>query len=237
MNNLYFCGDIHGEWKEFVFKVTQQYDLHDANIIILGDFGIGFTNDMPNLYKWAEKRLEKNNLKIWAIRGNHDDPAYFSDEDKYSYPLLRFMEDHKTYNISGRSIYSIGGASSLDIEWRLETNQKLASKGKDKRVWWEGEKVGEKYDNLPGKVDIIISHCAPLSFNPVSTRPEGLPEYQWENIMDERKYLNHVLSEVTTDYWYFGHYHNSISGSYENVIYRGLGIMEIVEAGDKNDNN
>ena len=228
--DLYFCGDVHGDYKELVWNIIKKYSIRNSAIGVLGDFGVGFDNTMDDLYKWSEKKLEDTNNVIFAIRGNHDDPEYFTDENKYSYPRLRFLEDHKVYKICGREIYTIGGANSTDITYRLETNQALAAKGKDKRVWWEGEGVIPKYEDLPTKADIIISHCAPLSFSPVITRFSETPVWQYEKILEERKYLDYVLENINAKYWIYGHYHDHFSGSFGNLLYRGLGIMEIYEA-------
>ena len=185
LKDLYFCGDVHGDYKELVWTIVNKYGLKDSAILVLGDFGVGFDNSMPHLYEWSRNRLEKSNNVIYAIRGNHDDPEYFTDEEKYSYPRLRYLEDHKLYNICGRSIYTIGGAGSTDVSYRLETNQKLASRGKDRRIWWENEYVVQKREDLPNKADIIVSHTAPLSFLPVITKFPETPLWQYEKILEE----------------------------------------------------
>lgn len=227
--DLIFCGDIHGEWKEFIWTALKKHGFRNADIVILGDFGIGFDKTMPDLYRWAEKKLEAADVTIKVIRGNHDDPSYFTNEEKYSYPRLRFLEDHKVYNICGRDIYTIGGANSTDIGWRIATNETYASKGKDKRCWWPDEDIIRKWEDLPNKVDIIISHSAPLSFNPVAKKWPETPEWQYEKIIEERRYLDFILRELPADYWFYGHYHDHYSGTYGDLLYRGLGIMEFFE--------
>lgn len=237
LKDLYFCGDVHGDYKELVWTIVNKYGLKDSAILVLGDFGVGFDNSMPHLYEWSRNRLEKSNNVIYAIRGNHDDPEYFTDEEKYSYPRLRYLEDHKLYNICGRSIYTIGGAGSTDVSYRLETNQKLASRGKDRRIWWENEYVVQKREGLPNKADIIVSHTAPLSFLPVITKFPETPLWQYEKILEERKYLDYVLGNVNAKYWMYGHFHSHYSGSFGNLLYRGLGIMELYEAPIINEDN
>lgn len=230
---LIFCGDIHGELKKLVYKLVIQLNITNADVIILGDFGVGFDKELDNIYNRVEKRLEKNNINLHTIRGNHDDPSFFINPKNY--PRLEFLEDHKIYNISGRKIYTIGGANSTDIEDRLEENKKRERKHK-LMCWWEGETIEKKYEDLPGRVDIIISHEAPLCFEPV-VRKDFLPDYQLKNIVESRKYLNYVLESINTDYWFYGHYHKSYSGSYNNIVYRCLGIMELFEAPNKINHN
>ena len=223
---LIFCGDIHGELRELVHKLIEKYKIENADVIILGDFGVGFDKSLNNTYNRIEKKLDNHDINIHTIRGNHDDPSFFINPKNY--PRLKFLEDHKIYNISGRKIYTIGGANSTDIEDRLKDNEVRKRKHK-LPCWWEDEVIEKKYDDLPGRVDIIISHEAPLCFEPVVKR-DFLPDYQLKNIIESRKYLTYILETINTDYWFYGHYHTSYSGSYNNVVYRCLGIMELFEA-------
>ena len=182
-----------------------------------------------------EDRLNRADVTIHAIRGNHDDPKYF--KGGYDKPRLKFLEDHKVYNICDREIYTIGGACSTDIEWRKLWNDEAEVYGSEKRVWWEGESVEHKYSDLPLKVDIIISHEAPLSFDPVASRSDNIPSYQYTNIIEDRTYLDYVYKEVRADYWYYGHYHTSYSGSLGHLLYKCLGIMKFSMAPEKINHN
>ena len=245
MSDLYFCGDVHGKYKELVWKLCEKNDIRDSGILVLGDFGIGFTRDMSDLYNKTEKKLEDRNLTIYVLRGNHDDPQYFTDEEKYSYPRLRFLEDHRVYNICDRSIYIIGGANSTDanidsecttiVDRKVETEERLREHKLP--TWWEDEPVVEKLDDLPTRVDIIASHCAPLNFDPVLMRTSEISVPQFEKILEERKYLEYVLNEVRADYWFYGHYHKSYTGTYNRLIYRCLGELELYLAPEHKQTN
>lgn len=226
---LFLSGDIHGEWKELVWTLTVKYGITEADVVVLGDFGIGFDNSMPGLYKRTEKRLEEADIVIHALRGNHDDPEFFNGE--HDYPRLKFLKDSTVYTFCGdKKALILGGACSTDITWRLKENQELASKGKSTRVWWPGEDIKKTpIKDLPSRVDLILSHEAPLSFDPVLIRMTETPEYQYEKIKDSRKYLEEVFNEVWCDRWYYGHYHNHYLGTTGRTSWRGLGIMEIVE--------
>ena len=225
-SDLYFCGDIH-----------------DSSIIILGDFGVGFSRNLETEYNKTKSRLEKNNLTIYVLRGNHDDPDYFKDES-HDFPRLKFLQDHKVYNICDRKIYTIGGAYSTDANTipeysnidRKILNEKRLAKGK-MPVWWENENVVKKYSELPTKVDIIISHTAPLNFDPVPMRDQGISIKQYENIIDERKYLMSLLSEINADYWFYGHFHKSYTGTYNKILYKCLGELELCMAPEHKENN
>lgn len=226
--SLVFCGDIHGELPTLVFNLVERYKIKDASVIICGDFGAGFGGKdvLDKTYKKYSKRLEENDITIYALRGNHDNPEYFikPEENGYDYPRLKFLEDHKVYNIEGRRVYTIGGANSVDFIWRQEWNSKHKSK-----IWWEDEDIVKlPIDKLPtGTVDVIVSHEAPLAFSPIPSRPEELDSEQYGKILASRTYLNEILENMNTKYWFYGHYHTSYSGSYNNIIWRCLNIHEL----------
>lgn len=226
---IYFCGDIHGDLKELVWTIVEQHKLQDSSIIIVGDFGVGFggPNSMQVLYDSVKDRLEKNNIKLYTCRGNHDDPQWF--DGKHNFPNLEFLEDHKTIEIDGWSIYPIGGATSIDIKMRIEENEKLKRQGSLKKVWWENERPVQKLNDLPGGVDIIISHTAPITFEPVAIKDDMMDTETYNKCIEDRTYLSKILNEIRAKYWFYGHFHDHYSGSFGNLMYRGLGIKELFE--------
>ena len=236
---LILVGDIHGEYRTLIWKALTQYKITNADIVVLGDFGIGFDKSMSGDYAWSERRLEKADCVIYALRGNHDDPSYFTNMDKYSYPRLKFMEDYKTYTLGeDRVVLPIGGANSIDIEDRQKTNLKWEREKIDKKCWWPDEDVKRVDPSiLPLKVDLILSHESPLVFDPIPSRPKLCPTYQYEKILETRRYLNTILDNVKTDSWFFGHYHTHLSGTYNEILWRGLDIMEFYTAPDKKNKN
>ena len=59
MNDLYVVGDVHGNYKELIFRIINRYDIKDSNILILGDFGIGFDKTMPDGSKaWVKTHIK-----------------------------------------------------------------------------------------------------------------------------------------------------------------------------------
>ena len=227
-SGIVFCGDIHGELRKLVWNLVYNKKIVNSNIICLGDFGVGFSKprQMDLLYKKVESRLEKSNNTIYVIRGNHDDPDYF--DGTHDYPRLKFVKDYEILEVSGIKILPIGGASSTDKDWRQKFNDRMERIGSSKRSWWPGERPTQiPIKQLPNKVDVIISHEAPLSFEPVVVRESGLSEEIYNNIIEDRHYLDNVLQEVVSKYWFHGHYHKSTSGSYGDLLYKGLNIEEL----------
>lgn len=227
---LIFVGDIHGELKKLIWKTSNQYELSHVDLIICGDFGVGFgrENSITHLYNSVKNKLESYDINIYAIRGNHDDPKYF--DGKHNFERLKFLEDYKIIELSGVTILPIGGAVSIDQEDRKKYNEKMKRFGSSKRSWWPDEAVSRiNLKELPSKVDIVVSHCAPISFTPMFFRDSSIDPNIWESIMNDRNYLEEVKSNISYKYWIFGHYHKSTSGSFGDSLYRCLDILEFFE--------
>ena len=135
------CGDIHGALSGLVYDLVERYKIEHADILVLGDFGAGFggPNAMNVRYDEVKKRLEGNDLCIYSIRGNHDDPSFF--DGKHDYERLKFSPSHQIIELCGKKIYPIGGAVSNDIDrkdprtgrTRREENERLKRFGRRSR--------------------------------------------------------------------------------------------------------
>lgn len=240
---LLITADPHGELRELVWKIVDQHKLRSVNLIVCGDLGVGFgrPKSIDHLYSRIEKKLEKNDLTIYSIRGNHDNPKYFDGE--HDFERLKFLKDYKTVEINGLKILPIGGAVSIDQAGRKSYNSKMEKNHSAKRSWWPDEVVKELTDEefklLPSRVDLVISHCAPISFLPVFSRTDNIELEVWRGILKERNYLEKIKNNLWFRYWFFGHYHQSVSGNFGDSLYRGLSIMELYEflAYEENNNN
>ena len=67
-----------------LFDIIRLKDIRDCYIISVGDLGIGFhkkekeqkqTENLNNFFK-------QKNINFYGIRGNNDDPSYFSGENR-----------------------------------------------------------------------------------------------------------------------------------------------------------
>ena len=236
MKTLYICGDIHGELVPLVNDAAKE--IKDAAILIVGDFGAGFGGTTES-YKKIEKNLEERDIELYAIRGNHDDPSWFID-GSHDLPRLKFLKDHTLIDLCGYSIYPVGGATSVDIDLpdfsgktRRQRNNDLIKYRSHKRVWWPEEVIDTSVETFPIKVDIIVSHDAPLGFEPIPTRTEYMSLETWNSVLEGRKYLDKVLKEINCKRWFYGHHHKSYSGHVGDLLYRCLGIQELYQVPEK----
>lgn len=231
-DSMYVVGDIHGEFRKLVFDITYRYKLKNSVIIIAGDCGFGFNKQKyyEIMYQKIHKRLELMNNIILCVRGNHDDPSYFDQSDRFDFPRLKLIPDYTVLESCGKTILCIGGATSTDISDRIDYNNRMIKYGSSKRAWWKEErpiKIGMKH--LPTKIDIIVSHSAPIQFDPVVTRFDSMDYETYLHICEDREYLGQVFLELYPKYWFYGHYHKTFSGSFGSTLYRGLDIEEFFQ--------
>ena len=92
------------------------------------------------------------------------------------------------------------------------------------------EIIEKKYKDIPNNVDIICSHSAPICFSPVVVRlPGEMDDKTYNDILDERRYLDYIFLNIRCKYWYYGHFHKSITSSIDGVVYKCLDTMEIYQ--------
>jgi hypothetical protein len=140
------------------------------------------------------------------------------------------LPDHYIIELCGKKIYPIGGAVSADMDLvdpltrksRRMVNDALVRYGSSKRVWWSDEApvqiaVGSVLSASSGTlfpecVDIVVSHEAPLSFEPPLVRADYVRDETWRRIVESRKYLDCVLHAIKPTLWFYGHYHKHFEG-------------------------
>lgn len=204
---IYITGDTHGEQARFdLFReYGEQNCTSEDYLIVCGDFGYIFANDARENAFLDE--LEKKPYTICFVDGNHENfPAICS------YPkelwnggrvhrirrnILHLMRG-QLFEIGGRSLFTMGGAYSIDRYMRI--------KG---RSYWQEElpdnsEYREASVNLKEcgyKVDYIVTHTAPREI----IRRMGC--YPDRHDMELTGFLEWVMHKVEFKGWFFGHWH------------------------------
>jgi hypothetical protein len=162
-----FIGDTHSKWDQYL-PLTEGVDS-----IQVGDFGIGF-REVPDL-----------NSRARFIRGNHDSPELARNHPNW-------IKDGLIEN----DMMLIGGAFSIDREWRTE--------GVD---WWADEEL--TMTELQQLIDIaiavkprvIVTHDCPACIIPYLF-PRALPVRS-----RSQQAFDALLLSVKPTLWIFGHWH------------------------------
>lgn len=210
---IYITGDIHREFTRILFFTYQNETTVDDIIIILGDAGINFydkeTDDV------LKKQLSQEPITFFCIHGNHEKrpQAISTYKEKHfkggivyyeeEYPNLLFAKDGEIYNFNNKKVLVIGGAYSVDKEYR----QKLGF------GWWEDEQPSkeiknrtlEKLKKNKNKVDIVLSHTCPYKYLPYEVFLPGIDQSTVDQSTE--RFLDDIESTLNYKKWYCGHYH------------------------------
>lgn len=204
---IYITGDTHRDFSRLYNLKETEEDM----LIILGDAGINYClNDEDKRYKDYLKRFKIN---LFCIRGNHEERPEnintYKEVEMFggkvfieeNYPNLIFAKDGEIYNIEGKSVLVIGGAYSVDKEFRLLYGHRWF---KDEQL--TKEEMNDIIDKYCGMhIDIILTHTCPYKYEPREVFMQGLDQSKVNKTMEH--FLDVIEEKVDYDKWYCGHYH------------------------------
>lgn len=210
---IYITGDKHTDFYDiYSFCKIEKTSINDI-IIILGDAGINYyCSDKDSSLK---EELSTILITFFCIHGNHEERpeniktyktklfhegiVYFEEK----YPNILFAKDGEIYNFDGKKVLVIGGAYSIDKEYRIRNNY----------CWYESEQPNEEikkyvFDVLEkngNKVDVILSHTCPLKYEPTEVFMKGIDQSKIDKTTE--LFLDKVEDSAYYTKWYCGHYH------------------------------
>ena len=204
---IYITGDTHGEqarFSPFGMPREESFRANDTDIVC-GDFGYIFSgSDEEN--KFLDELSEKP-YTICFCDGNHDNlPAIYAyPEEEWNGGRVHRIRKNifhlmrgQIFEIEGKKFFTMGGAFSIDKEYRTEGLS-----------WWKeelpnGDEYAEATKNLReagNKVDYIITHTAPRS---IISR---MGEHSDPRDSELTGFLDWVVDEIRFKRWFFGHWH------------------------------
>ena len=217
---IYILGDTHGHWLRF-FQDVERLDIRDALVIHVGDVGVGFSSQEGEYTKLhnLNKKLAERNINMIAIRGNHDEPQYFSDNTTFSH--LELLRDYTTREINGEKFLFVGGAISVDRYYR--------SSGID--YWPEEAFVLD--EEKAQKCDVLITHTAPSWIGPshhngFCVQFFGNDPKLKEELGEEREKMNRLFELTRPNHLFCGHFHTSECKYNSGCWGRILDINELI---------
>lgn len=144
MAMYYITGDTHGGFSRIQeFCLEYQTNREDV-LIILGDAAINYDGGRHDQY--VKNLLSTLPITIFSIHGNHEQrpetiPSYqlveFHGALAYwekEFPNIYFGKDGEVYDFAGNTVMCIGGAYSVDKEWRLQYGYS----------WWPDEQPSKE---------------------------------------------------------------------------------------------
>lgn len=207
---IYATGDTHGKATRFS---TRKWEFgkslnRDDVVIIAGDFGFVWDGSKTDNYwlNWFES-------KPWTtcfVDGNHENHELLScyPVSKWSQGNVHVIRPHvfhlmrgELYSIDGTTIFTMGGASSHDIEFR-----------KEGKSWWRSElpsntEYGHARKTLGEagwKADYMITHDAPTS---IALELCAICKRDFYLTDPLQQFLEELNERVQFKRWIHGHYH------------------------------
>lgn len=210
---ILIVGDIHGDWGKLNALITKK---QPYIVLQCGDFGWWPKMEVskPVLYGrqkiWTLKGVKPNGSKVYWCDGNHEQHPELC-QDALIHEVYENVYHASRGSVltlpDGRVVLFVGGADSIDKGQRTI--------GHD---WYSEENISwNQFDMamaLDCRVDIVISHTCPGSFDVVGS--EG--KYHDSN----RIALDMILEKYKPSLWYFGHWHKHQSGKHGDTYWNCL---------------
>ena len=225
---FYITGDTHGSFERIERFCLASKTTKNDTIIILGDAGLNYYLNKRDIKN--KEYVESLPIKVFCIHGNHEErpqnvagykeidylggKAFVQDE----YPSIVFAKDGEVYNIDGNSVLVIGGAYSVDKEWRLLNGYS----------WFDSEqipdnekaKIEKKIDSIGWNVDYVLSHTCPYNTRPIHMFLRSIDQSKVDSSMEV--WLQKVADRLSFKNWYFGHFHSDWDNGKYSMLYTDI---------------
>ena len=200
-------GDLHGDWGKLnALLVKKQPDI----VLQCGDFGWWPKMEVQKSVRygrketWILKGIKSPGARIYWCDGNHEEhPVLCQDGLIHEmYENVFFCSRGSSLTLpDGRIVLFIGGADSIDKGLRTPGHDWFS----EENIRWNEFEMAMGLD----RVDIVISHTCPISFDIHGTMGKGHDS--------NRIALEQILEKYEPDLWFFGHWHKHQTGTHNNT--------------------
>jgi 3-oxoacid CoA-transferase subunit A len=230
MQMIYVTGDIHGNPTRIENFCMEHSISNEDILIILGDTGLNYYLDYRD--DWLKKRLANLPITIFCIRGNHEErpqnistykiKQMFGNDVFYEpkYPNIIFAKDGNIYNIEGNKCLAIGGAYSVDKDYRLACGW----------TWFKDEQLSKEEMLSIGagiteymetdNIDYILTHTCPYNIRPTHLFLSDIDQSTVDTSMEH--WMQSLSDILNFKRWYFGHYHDNWNHDKYTMLYTDI---------------
>lgn len=210
---IYLTGDTHGDFYRVAAFCDIQNTSSDDVLIILGDAGLNYHK--PVFAAHVKKQVAALPITLLCIHGNHEarpqtistyhespwhDGTVLVEDD---YPNILFAIDGEVYDLDGKQAIVIGGAYSVDKDYRLMRGMN----------WFADEqpsdeikrRVEQRISELGNRVDIVLSHTCPYRYEPREAFLSMIDQASVDTSTEQ--WLDTIEGKLNYDAWFCGHWH------------------------------
>lgn len=240
--HVYITGDTHGNFDR-IAKFCRKMNTNKGDImIVLGDAGVNYYLD--NRDTKLKQSLEDMPITFMLVRGNHEarpgvgwalldsEPHYINNyviKGKFmferAFPSILYMMDGEDYVIGNASVLVIGGAYSVDKDYRLEQYDL----GNHNYRWFHNEQLSSQEKTLImeniryNHYDYVFTHTCPLEDEPKDTYLPSIDQSKIDKSMEE--FLQDVKYTIHFDEWYCGHWHTDRNVGNMHFMFKSIDML------------
>lgn len=212
---IYITGDLHGQYdiKKLAPKNFEdgQNLTKDDYLIIAGDFGLIFENEMSSREIFLLDWLNEQPWTTLFIDGNHENFIRLKEynTEKWNGGDVSFIKDSiiwlhrgQVFNINNKKFLTLGGGTSIDKNLRTA----YVSWWPDENISYEDYLLTVKNIEEHKHIDFVITHAAPTEFAKELFERFKLSYYNDVN-SNTLEQIKCYLNDYGYNHWFFGHYH------------------------------
>ena len=212
---IYITGDTHGDFDRVRMFCQKMNTSKEDILIILGDVGLNYYGGRRDRIR--KMLVEALPITVFCIHGNHEQrpetlPGYSETQwnggvvfVEEGFPSILFAKDGEVYQLGGKETLVVGGAYSVDKEYRLQRGF----------GWWSDEQPSaETKARVEGVlsarkwcVDVILTHTAPLQYEPIEVFLPFIDQSKVDKTTE--CWLGEIETKLNYGCWYCGHFHTS----------------------------
>ena len=213
--NVYLTGDTHGRFERIACFCRDYRTTREDVLMILGDAGVNYYINHRD--EKLKQYIATMPITLLCIHGNQEARPTaalgYEPVERFGgtvmaqreYPNLLFALDGVVYELCGRSCIAIGGAYSIDKQYRILRGA----------AWWPDEQPDEEIKRRVESalarrgwhVDVVLSHTTPLSYEPT----EAFLPFIDQSTVDTstEQWLDEIERKLHYTRWYAGHFHTA----------------------------
>ena len=223
---IYVISDTHGEVdynkldNDKIYKACG--NKYPEYVIITGDFGFIFNPISDDKEKYWLKWLRTKPWITLFLKGNHSNHSRLDSNEfeeiemfnskvkKIDYSIF-MLETGNIYTIENKTFFVLGGAASIDKEYRIPFVS-----------WWPSEvptiiDYTNSIDNLKKvnyTVDYVLTHTCPRNVK------LAMETYKINFNDPTEMMLQSIDEQITYKKWYYGHFHTDLELELNGKKYR-----------------
>lgn len=180
---ILLAGDTHGNTSHMEYILAIAKEQGCDRVFQLGDFGYWEHEQSGIQYlDDVNKYSQLHDIPVYFLDGNHDKISLllekYKDADEEGFILVRenvlYAPRGHCWTWGGKSFIAIGGAYSVDKQYRLAQERHDAERyGKNTSgtLWFPEEEMADRdldaiLDRAPQRVDFMLTHDKPRGSNP-----------------------------------------------------------------------